>query len=190
MKCEKQIDAKKYLCRFDEILCQMAEKMLSVKTTNNITIDFIECMIPHHQAAIFMCENLLKYTEYRALQEISENIIKTQTRGIEQMKEIARTTSGYSNSQRDVQCYMMRYLEITRNMIGKMKNSPRCIDIDLNFTNEMIPHHEGAIAMCENLLKYCVDPRLRCVAESIIEEQTQGVRKLEEIRRNLCRKYQ
>lgn len=187
MRNQRMLMSKKYLSRFDEILCEMANKMLSPQITNNITINFIECMIPHHQAAIYMCENLLQFTYYQPLQEIAKNIIKMQTTGIEQMKEIARTTSGFSNSQRNVDCYMTKYFSITENMINRMKNSPRCIDINLNFVNEMIPHHEGAIAMCENLLQYSIDPRLRRVADSIIKEQSEGVRQLKEIQKTLCK---
>jgi len=178
--------SKQYLERFSEILCQMEDKMLSSKITNSITINFIECMVPHHQAAIYMCENLLKYTNYVPLQEIAKNIIKTQTEGIQQMKEIARTTVGYFNYPQDIKRYMDKYLCITKNMIERMKSSPRCININLNFVGEMIPHHEGAIAMCKNLLQYYIDPRLKNVANAIIQEQSEGVRKLEEVRMKLC----
>ena len=74
---------------------------------------------------------------------------------------------------------------ITKNMIEKMKNAYRCININLNFTNEMIPHHEGAIAMCENLLKYRIDPRLECIADSIINEQSKGVEELKRIQKRI-----
>ena len=182
MENQKILRAKKYLYRFDQILDQMAEKMLSAKIINNITIDFIECMIPHHQAAIYMCENLLEYTNYQQLQKIANNIIKTQTNGIEQMEKIKRTTRGFQNTPRDVNSYIEKYFEITKNMIERMKNSPRSININLNFVNEMIPHHEGAIAMCKNLLQYRIDPRLRNVANNIIQEQSEGVKQLEEIK--------
>lgn len=180
--------AKKYLFRFDEILKQMAEKMLSQEISDSITINFIECMIPHHQAAIYMSENLLEYTSYQPLQEIAKNIIKMQTEGIEQMKEIARTTYGFQNLPQDINCYQEKYLEITKNMIERMKNAPRCVYINLDFTNEMIPHHEGAIAMCENLLRYRINPRLKAVADSIIKEQSKGVKELKEVQRKLCGK--
>lgn len=187
MDCKKITEVKKYLTRFGQILCDMANKMLSQNITNSITINFIECMIPHHQAAIYMCENLLKYTNYEPLQQIAQDIIKTQTRGIEQMKEIFKTTQGYINSKEDVKCYMNEYLLITKNMINRMKKSPRCSNINLNFVNEMIPHHEGAINMCNNLLKYTIDPRLKIVAETIIKEQSNGVIQLKEIQKDLCR---
>lgn len=179
--------ANQYLKRFDEILCQMADRMLKANITNNITLDFIHCMIPHHQAAIYMCENLLHYTTYPPLQKIARNIIEMQTRGIEQMEEIARTTPRVYNSAFDVKCYMEKYFEITHHMIDRMKNSPRCCNINLSFIGEMIPHHEGAISMCENLLQYRIDSRLRSVAETIIQEQSQGVKELMEVRKNLSR---
>lgn len=185
MKCDDIYEVKKYLNRFDEILCQMKDKMLSTYITNNITINFIETMIPHHQAAIYMCENLLKYTEYDPLINIARNIIVTQTKGIEQMKEISMSTYGYLNSKCDVKHYEKSYFCITKNMICKMKESLRSNNINLNFVSEMIPHHEGAILMCENLLKYCIDPRLKIVAENIIEEQTNGVKDLKQIRKDL-----
>lgn len=187
MGYEKKIRAREYLDRFYEILDTMADKMLSEQMTNSITINFIQSMIPHHQAAIYMCENLLDYTNYRPLQEIARSIIRVQERGIEQMKEIAKTTHGYINMPKDVESYLEKYFTITKDMINRMKNSPRCIYININFVNEMIPHHEGAIAMCKNLLTYYIDPRLRNVADSIIKEQSEGVRQLKEIRRNLCR---
>ena len=186
MQNQRIIMARKYLFRFDEILDEMADKMLSQNFINNITIDFIVCMIPHHQAAIYMCENLLKFTRYEPLQRICENIIQMQTKGIEQMEEIKNTIYGFNNIAKDVETYEEKYLSITKNMITKMKNSPRCININLNFVNEMIPHHEGAIQMCNNLLQYYIDPRLKMVADSIIREQSQGIEELKQVQKNLC----
>ena len=175
-----------YLMRFREILFEMENKMLSQNITDSITVNFIRCMIPHHQAAIYMCENLLEYTSYQPLIKIARDIIQMQTRGIEQMKHILQTTVGYTNSNQDINNYMNEYFRITKNMISKMRNSPRCSSINLNFVVEMIPHHRGAIEMCNNLLKYQINPRLKQVALNIIQEQSEGIGELENVRRDLC----
>lgn len=182
------IMAQRYIMRFNQILDEMASKMLSQKTTNSITVNFIECMIPHHQAAIYMCENLLNYTEYEPLIKIANNIITTQEAGIKEMREIRCTTQGYESCQEDMKKYMAKYLKTVKSMINNMRNAPKGIDINLNFICEMIPHHEGAIRMCKNLLEYNIDSRLKEVAESIIKEQSEGIKELEKIREKLVNK--
>ena len=81
-------DVKNYLMHFDYILNNMRNKMLNPILTNNITIDFIRCMIPHHEAAIYMCQNLLNYNVNDSLKRIANNIIRTQTSGIKIMQSI------------------------------------------------------------------------------------------------------
>ena len=185
MQNRQVIRARKYLCQYEKILNEMEEKMLSQEVTNSITINFIEMMIPHHQATIAMVENLLQYTTYGPLQEIAKNIIKMQAERIEQMQEITRTTYGYQNMPQEVNAYQEKYLEITKQMLEKMRNARRMVYINLDFTYEMIPHHEGAIAMSKNILNYRIDPRLKAIADGIIEEQTKGVKDLKEIQRRL-----
>ncbi len=185
MEYQGAFEAREYLRRFDEILCRMSNKMLLFNTTSNITINFIECMIPHHEAAVDMCENLLTYTNYKPLYEISNNMMKVQTNGINELKEIVRTTKTCSSIPNHLKTYENDYLCIAKDMVNKMKNSLRIQNINLDFTSQMIPHHEGAIKMCKNLIKYPVDPRLILIANSIIKEQTEGIEKLKKIQDDL-----
>lgn len=178
-------DTKNYLFQFDQILNDMANKMFSNKITNNITTDFITCMIPHHQAAIFLCQNLLNYTNNKALKEIAQNIIRVQTRGIQEMRQILSSGTGFKNSIMDSNIYINNYFNITNTMIMKMVSSVRSGNINLNFTEEMIPHHQGAIDMCNNLLNYYIDPNLYKLASNIIREQSIGIRKLREIQNTI-----
>ncbi len=185
MNCQSMNESRKYLYEFFQILNKMENKMLSAIITDNITINFIRAMVSHHQAAIYMCQNLLRFTHYESLEEIARNIISNQTKEISEMREVAITTSEYSNSRRDVNLYEKSFFCITKQMICRMRNALRSNDINLNFVDEMIPHHEGAIKMCENLLKYKVDPRLMEISNSIIKVQREGIKKIEELHRIL-----
>lgn len=180
-------DAKRYLFEFDDILNKMAQKMLSRKITTNITDDFITCMIPHHQAAIYMCQSLLNYTNYEPLKMIAYNIIKTQTNGIKQMQYVLNNSNKITNSNQDINFYNSMFFDITTTMVTKMISSIRSININLDFVSEMIPHHEGAVEMCNNLLKYSINPELRKIATDIIRQQTEGIKILKEIQQQLSR---
>lgn len=185
MEYQSSFEVREYLRHFDEILYKMKDKMLSFNMTSNITINFMECMIPHHEAAVCMCENLLTYTNYKPLYEMSKSIIKMQTQEISQMKDMLKTTKTCSNMPNHVNYYESKYLIITKNMIDKMKNSARIQNINIDFTSEMIPHHEGAIEMCNNLLMYPIDQRLVILANEIIKKQKEEIIKLKKIQEDL-----
>ena len=173
-----------YLREFDIILQDMISQMESSQVTCNLTKDFIRTMIPHHEAAIYMSLNLLNYNVNDKLKEIAKGIIKTQEQGIKRMQEIYKTTNISNNSYLEVMDYLRCYHDILIAMITKMENSLRCNNINLDFISEMIPHHEGAIRMCKNLLNYKIDKRLEILAKEIIQEQSQGIIELREIQKN------
>ncbi len=179
------IDAKNYLRRYDLIVLNMESSMSRVLITQDITKYFIKTMIPHHQAAIFMANNLLKYTKYEPLIKIANRIISVQQRQIMEMQMIFKTTNNYINSYNEVNCYVRKYNDILKMMISKMKNAPRLNNINLDFTYEMIPHHMGAILMCKNLLNFKINPNLRFLAMKIIQFQSKGIQELKVIQKEL-----
>jgi uncharacterized protein (DUF305 family) len=48
--------------------------------------EFIEQMIPHHQMAIMMANMLLNSTERKEMETLAQNIIKAQTKEINDMR--------------------------------------------------------------------------------------------------------
>lgn len=176
--------AKNYISCYYEILDCMIEKMTGTKTGCSISQSFINQMIPHHEAAIKMCENILKYTTCVPLQNMANCIVAEQTEGIEDMKEILCKCEKCKNSERDVCLYNRCFDAVTQTMFDEMGFT--CADncLNANFLREMIPHHEGAIRMCKNALRFCVCPELKELLCSIIETQSRGVR---EMKRMLCK---
>ena len=83
-------DVKNYLNEFDNIFYEMGNKMFSERLTSDITKDYILCMIPHHKAAIYMCDNLLRYTNFYPLIELANNIKTFQKRNKTDEKNIKR----------------------------------------------------------------------------------------------------
>ena len=51
-----------YLDAYYDILDEMEREMTTGKQTASISRNFITQMIPHHRAAVEMCENALRYT--------------------------------------------------------------------------------------------------------------------------------
>lgn len=172
---------KDYLTRFYDILDEMINNMECAQRSDSISHNFIVQMIPHHQAAIEMCQNVLQYTKNDELRCIASNIISTQTRSIQNMQSILNQCSCVTNSCQDLNLYNRRLKEVTRIMFHEMGTAYSDNNISTNFIREMIPHHEGAIGLCENALRYNICPGLAPILEAIISSQTRGIQEMRQL---------
>ncbi len=176
---------KDYLTTFHHILDKMIKDMTEAKLTYSISHNFIVQMLPHHKAAIEMSENILKYTTNLQLQHIAENIIKEQTKSIENMEEILNKCSELINSDSDVYLYQKRVENILTTMFSGMENAYTTNDINCDFMKEMIPHHRGAVEMSKNALQYDICPDLKPVLYAIISSQERGIAEMQRLSRRL-----
>lgn len=170
-----------YLQCFYDILRQMIDRMEQADISCSLSLSFIRQMIPHHQAAIQMSKNLLKYTTFIPLQDIACSIIQEQTQSIQDMLDIQNECQYCINHHSDVHQYLQKDTVIMQTMFDGMQQAEISNDINISFMNEMIPHHEGAIEMSKNLLKYPICPQLTPILEAIISSQEQGVLEMKKL---------
>ncbi len=188
MNCSQSFsgDTRKYLCRFYEILDEMILGMDSAELTDSISHNFIVQMIPHHRAAIEMSENLLPYSDLAPLRQIAQNIIEEQTQSIEAMQQALTCCERAVSTQQDLCEYTRRYDRITQTMFSRMRRACADQNINGNFMREMIPHHEGAIQMSKNALRYPICPELKPILQAIITSQEEGVQQMRQLLRRQC----
>ena len=174
---------KSYLCCFYGILEEMIENMTGAALTDSLSHNFIVQMIPHHRAAIEMSHNLLQYTTCVPLQDIALNIIEEQTKSIGNMQNILQCCSKVQNSQQEICLYQNAFQQITQTMFSQMENACAANNINADFMREMIPHHQGAIQMSQNVLRFDICPELVPILQAIITSQREGVNKMERLLR-------
>ena len=173
--CLLSEDSKTYLCCFYQILDEMVQGMTTAGLTRSISHNFIAQMIPHHRAAIRMSNNILRFSENQAVRRIAQRIIDEQTQGIGQMEESMAACEQLTNPQTDLRLYQRRMDLIYREMYAKMGSAPESNALSAIFLREMIPHHQGAVRMAENALKYDVCTELVPILRSIVIQQRRGI---------------
>jgi len=173
-----QQDIREYLCRFRQILAKMIHGMTTAPLNGSISHNFIVQMIPHHEAAIQMSQNILRYTTCRPLEKIADNIISEQTKSIANMRKALSACDARENTCRELCRYENRFRQITETMFREMGSAPASGDLNADFIREMIPHHLGAIRMSENALRFPICPELKPILEAIITSQEAGVREM------------
>lgn len=177
---------KKYMTCYHQILDEMICGMTDAELTCSISHNFIVQMIPHHRAAIEMSRNLLQYTTWIPLQNIAENIISEQTKSIADMTNVLNCCSQLRNTEAEQCQYLQCFHQITKTMFSRMENACADNNVNGNFLREMIPHHEGAIRMSENALRFPICPELLPILQEIITSQSAGVQKMKRLERMLC----
>lgn len=161
----------KFYCIFDKMMRGMTGAALSC----SISYNFIVQMIPHHQAAIAMSQNILQYTTNRSLQEIAAGIVAEQTKSIEDMEKIMDFCSGYENAQEELCIYLSKVNAIMNRMFHKMSHACATNQVNCDFMREMIPHHEGAVEMSKTTLQFGICPQLVTILDAIISSQERGI---------------
>ncbi len=168
-----------YLRDFERILNNMIRQIEHVRMTNSISRNFISQMIPHHQAAIAMTKNILRYTTDIKLQCLAESIIQQQTQGIAALRRIAGPCGMHTNCREDLIHCQEEMNRILSRMYDEMQNVKCVNDINENFLREMIPHHLGAVAMSENALRFSLCSQLIPILENIITAQKSAVEQMQ-----------
>lgn len=169
-----------YLDAYYDILNEMKREMTAVRQTISISRDFITQMIPHHRAAVEMCENVLRYTISEPVSTLAQTIIHQQTLGIEEMEAILCPCGTVCNSQQVVCCYRRRNVQILNTMFSGMAHASG-VGVEQNFLREMLPHHEGAVQMAENALNFCICRPLCPILQNIITTQKREIGEMRQL---------
>ncbi len=183
--CKLSGQSLRYLQCFYAILDEMIDAMTTAGLTQSISHNFIVQMIPHHRAAIKMSENILQYSQNEQVRKIASNIVSMQTKSIADMQKILPTCSMQYNTTLQLELYQRRMELILHTMFSDMGSAPENNQLSIVFMQEMIPHHEGAICMAENTLKYEICPGLVPILCEIISSQRTGVLEMQALLRRM-----
>ncbi|MEB3231392.1 MAG: DUF305 domain-containing protein [Leptolyngbyaceae bacterium] len=137
---------------------------------------FIDGMILHHQGAVVMAESALQNSSRSEIKQLAEAIIAAQQGEIEQMQQWRN--AWYPNASSDPVMYhaeMGHSMTMTPEMQAAMMMSGDLgkadAEFDLRFIDGMIPHHEGALDMAEQVLQNSDRPELQQLAQEILTTQ-------------------
>ncbi|MBI4080932.1 MAG: DUF305 domain-containing protein [Candidatus Levybacteria bacterium] len=150
-------------------------------SSRTIDAHFIEQMIPHHEDAITMAKLALTKAKRIEVKELAQNIIDSQGKEIEQMKDWYKSWFGRevpADTQVMGQHGMMGGNGMHMGMMGDESDITRledAADFDRVFVEEMIPHHQMAVMMASMLKNGTQRSEMKKLADDIIAAQTNEI---------------
>ena len=149
----------------------------------NIDRHFIEEMIPHHDGAIAMAELALERSKRPEILNLSKEIIEAQKRENAQMRAWYADWFGGEPSGSSGMGGRMGHGGMDKKMMGmegdlkKLKSAP---DFDLEFVEQMIPHHEMAVMMARMLSASTERSEMKKLANEVITSQSTEIEMMRE----------
>jgi uncharacterized protein (DUF305 family) len=142
----------------------------------NYDLRFIDSMIPHHQGALVMAQEVLEKSKRPELIKLAKNIIAAQNKEIVQMKQWRK--QWYPNASAIPVMWhaamnheMPMTTEHKQAMMMSMPLGKADAGFDRRFLDAMIPHHQGAVTMGQDLLLKSKRPQMKKLAQNIIKSQ-------------------
>lgn len=153
----------------------------NIRNSDSIDAHFIEQMIPHHEDAITMAKLAQTKAQKPEIKLLAENIITSQGREINQMKDWY--TSWFGKDVPEGSTIMNQHGMKTGNsmhmgMMGNdtdMTSLENAKDFDKAFIEGMIPHHQMAVMMANMLKGGTQRSEMEKLADNIITAQTNEI---------------
>ncbi len=162
----------------------MHEGMMQALCSDDPDIGFVLGMIPHHEGAIAMAQVELKYGSDPQVRSMAQAIIDSQQPEIDMMRAFLKDQGVDPDHLPPMGSpkWQSQYLRATMPMHDQML---RAIvhdynDPDVGFVVGMLPHHEGALAMADFVLKHGQNAEIKALALSIINEQQVEISKFQQ----------
>ena len=163
--------------------------------------DYLLHMIPHHQVAVDISQEMLQKSRNPVMHEILRQLIWTQNREIMMMKDILhQLPSNISNDNIKMNTrYINTTLDFTKNAYDpNAECNPEFFDPALHkkhmshmnldekmYLEHMIPHHQVAVDMSKTLLKHTNNDFMIGFAYRIIRSQQDEINYMTQLLQNL-----
>jgi uncharacterized protein (DUF305 family) len=142
----------------------------------NYDLRFLDSMIPHHQGALVMAQEVLDKSKRPELIKLAKGILTDQQKEIAQMKLWRKQWYPKASATP-----MMWHTEMNHEMAMTPKHKQSMMmsmslgkadaRFDVRFLDAMIPHHQGAVTMGQDALLKSKRPQMKKLAQNIIKSQ-------------------
>jgi uncharacterized protein (DUF305 family) len=152
-----------------ELMNKTMSTMNNIKMNGDFDYDFANLMIMHHQMAIDMSRVEIEKGIDQTIKYIANGIIVAKEIEIRIMQQILQnykismTNNQISNSHK-----IVAEMKLMMDKMSKIKMSK---NIDKDYVAMMIPHHQSAVAMAKQQLKYGKQNGLIDLAKNSFEDQ-------------------
>lgn len=160
----------------------MMSNSSQVFLTKDVGNNFVIYMIPHHEAAVITSVGVLKYTQNPEVKNLANRIIHAQEREVGVMQKLLESGELRGNDSEKflpkMKKIMIKMMKSMNSYNGQLNNAA---DITKSYLQNMIIHHEGAVSMAKEYLKFGKNKELIKISNGIVLSQEEEIKEMKQI---------
>lgn len=141
-------------------------------------LQFLDTMIAHHEGAVEMAKAATTKSTNADLKTFADKIVADQTREIIEMK--GWREQWYAGKPSALNMELAGMSASMMGMDAAKLNAAGGNAFDLEFVNQMIPHHQGATEMAREALTKAGHAEIKNLANQIIKEQEAEIKQMQD----------
>lgn len=141
-------------------------------------LQYLDSMSMHHQGGVMMAQMAVEKTKNLELKAFAQKMIVDQNREIAEMKNWRE--KWFAGKPMAMNMEMTGMGGSMKEMDMRKLQSSSGKEFDLEFFNQMIPHHEGAVTMAKESLTKAEHPEIKTLSNQIIKTQEAEIKQMAE----------
>ena len=131
-------------------------------------------MVAHHSEAVAMAELAEQKAEHQEIRDLAKRIIESQS------AEMTMLTEWYADWFQSVPQDHVGHESLSGNGDEALDSLKNASSFDKAFIEQMIAHHQMAVAMSEMIVRHTERKDLKAFGNSVIEEQSREIEQMRE----------
>ena len=140
-------------------------------------LQFLDTMIAHHQGAVEMAKPAAVKAQNAELKILAAKITADQEKEIAQMKTWRE--QWFAGKPSALNMELMGMTDSMKGMDAAKLGSSSGAAFDIEFINQMTPHHQGAIIMAREALQKAQHPEIKLLASNIVRAQNAEINQMQ-----------
>jgi uncharacterized protein (DUF305 family) len=156
------------------------QKMQNTKKSDQASAvaeqQFMEQMTSHHMDAIQMAQLAQDKAKNKQVKSLAGGILTAQNKEVNEMKSWYKQWYGKDMPEMAAMPGMM----MDGMDMGKLSSAA---DFDLEFVNQMIPHHQKAVQMAKDILPKAKHTEIKSMVNDIVNSQTMEIQEMQQLQK-------
>jgi len=171
----------------ETVMHDFITRMENMQMSCEPDVTFARMQTMHHQMGIAMAEVALKYEHHKQAIRLTEKSRDANLKSIERLRRcLQQHRTNINLSAEQCTAFQKQMKDELVSMKQELENALHSVrdrnDVDMDFSELIIEHHKGAIAMSQMELEYGHDKCIRTEAGKLVDEQAKELEDFSEFK--------